>query len=183
MVEYKFFCKNDVSSSGVSYALSQMGFDEIPVIICVGSDITIGDSLGPIVGTILRNKRLPCIIYGSLDLPVVAQDIYYLKEFVKKAHPYSKVLVIDAAVGASQDVGFIKVLADGLKPGLGANKNLPKIGDASIIGIVAKKSPKNEALFHCTRLGFVNSLAEVIADGICDYFKTEFKIEESKKAN
>ena len=84
-------------------------------------------------------------------------------------HPNSFVVAIDAAVGEESDIGLIKVYNKGLKPGLGAGKNLGILGDASVIGIVSTRSNKNYNLFNLTRLNLVYRLAEKIADGIERY--------------
>ena len=48
-----------------------------PVVVCVGSDLAIGDSLGPIVGSMLKYKTqgLQLYIYGTLAAPVTAKEI------------------------------------------------------------------------------------------------------------
>ena len=84
-------------------------------------------------------------------------------------HPGSIIVAIDAAVGDADDVGLIRVLGKGLKPGLGVDKNLPILGDLSIIGIVAAKSLQNYNLFNLTRLNLIFKMAETISDGIYDY--------------
>ena len=84
-------------------------------------------------------------------------------------HPGSIAVAIDAAVGNSEDIGLIRVINRGLKPGLGVDKNLGVIGDISIIGIVAGKSASNYNLFNLTRLNLVFKMAEKIADGIEKY--------------
>ncbi|MBP5316009.1 MAG: DUF1256 domain-containing protein, partial [Muribaculaceae bacterium] len=66
-----------------------------PVIICVGTDLSIGDSLGPIVGTMLKDCGLNAFIYGKLSETITAKEIRAVKNFVEKCHPYSKTLVID----------------------------------------------------------------------------------------
>ena len=47
-------------------------------------------------------------------------------------------------------------------------KPLPKVGDVSILGIVAKKAPLSYPLFNLTRLGAVYSMADIIAGAISD---------------
>ena len=86
------------------------------------------------------------------------------------------VIAIDAAVGETDDVGLIKAVDKGLKPGLGVNKNLSEIGDVSIIGVVAVKSFKNYQLFNLTRLSLIYRMAETIAHSVSDYidyYRTE----------
>ena len=136
------------------------------VVVCVGSDLVLGDSLGPLLGTFLKDRGLLLPIYGCLGQPVTAKEIVFLGKFINKIHPNCKVLAIDAGVGEPIDVGSVKVLGQGLKPGLGVNKVLPTIGDVSIVGVVASKSLRNERLFNLTRLSLVYKMATVIADGI-----------------
>jgi putative sporulation protein YyaC len=136
------------------------------IVVCIGSDLVLGDSLGPLVGTFLKNRGLLLPIYGCLGQPVTAKEIAFLGKFIKKIHPNCKVLAIDAGVGEEVEVGSIKVLGHGLKPGLGVNKVLPTIGDISIVGVVAGKSLRNEKLLSQTRLSLIYKMAGVIADGI-----------------
>ena len=41
--------------------------DENTVIVCIGTDRAIGDALGPLVGTMLKNSdfKYPCLLYTS----------------------------------------------------------------------------------------------------------------------
>ena len=142
-----------------------------PIFICIGSDLVLGDSLGPLVGTFLKTKNVKSYIYGTLNFPITAKEVEYARTYLKQMHPSSISIAIDAAVGSSDDVGLIKVINKGLKPGLGVNKNLGIIGDISIIGIVAKSSFNNRELFNLTRLNLVYKMAEIIADGIEQYIK------------
>ena len=140
-----------------------------PTIICIGSDLVLGDSLGPLVGTFLKNKNIPAYVYGTLSFPVTAKEIKYVKTYLSRLHPNSPLIAIDAAIGNENDVGLIKVSKSSLAPGLGVNKNLGELGDVSIIGIVAGRSEKNYNLFNLTRLSLVYKMAEKIADGISQY--------------
>jgi putative sporulation protein YyaC len=142
-----------------------------PFFICIGSDLVMGDSLGPLVGTLLKKRGVRSYVYGTLNFPITAKEVEYARTYLKQMHPSSISIAIDAAVGSSDDVGLIKVINKGLKPGLGVNKNLGIIGDVSIIGIVAKSSFNNRELFNLTRLNLVYKMAEIIADGIEQYIK------------
>ena len=53
-----------------------------PVFVCIGSDLVLGDSLGPLVGTFLRNKNLSSYIYGTLNFPITAKEISYIKSYI-----------------------------------------------------------------------------------------------------
>lgn len=137
--------------------------------MCVGSDLVLGDSLGPLVGTLLKQKGVGTYIYGTLNCPITAKEVEYAKTYLKRLHPDSYVIAIDAAVGAGDDIGLIKIQNKGLKPGLGVNKVLGEIGDVSVIGIVATKTFQNYSLFNTTRLNLIYKMANKIAEGVSDY--------------
>ena len=139
-----------------------------PIVVCIGRDLAIGDSLGPLVGSMLRYKTqgLGAYIYGTLGSPVTAKEIKYARTFLKQTHPYSQVIAIDAAVGEEGDIGMIKLCDKPLSPGAGAGKKLGTLGDISIMAIVAEKSLVSTSLFNGTRLNLVYSMAEIIAEGV-----------------
>ncbi len=171
--EYTFNVYNSLAPSGEVVVLKRMlgKPDVAPVIACIGSDLSVGDSLGPIVGTKLIEKlrHLNVYVYGCLAKPLTAHEIRYTNEFIRSTHPTSPIIAVDAAVGAAGDVGLIKIVKGGLRPGSGANKKLTKVGDVSIMGIVAEKSMFNYSLFSSTRLNLVYKMSQIISDGIADY--------------
>ncbi len=142
--------------------------DKPPVIVCVGSDLAIGDSLGPITGSMLKYKTqgLNVFLYGTLSAPVTAKEIGYMRTFLKETHEDSPVVCIDAAVGGEGDIGLIKITDNPLLPGAGANKKLGSIGDMAILGIVAEKSISNYNLLNTTRLNLVYTMAEILSDSL-----------------
>ena len=149
----------------ISKSINLLYNTDKPVIICVGSDLVVGDSLGPIVGTKLQ-KRLEgrAFVYGTLQSPITAKEISIIQAEIKRLHPYSEILVIDAAVGDTSEIGYVKISKTGIKPGLGVGKELPVIGDVSIIGIVSNKEDKN--LNFNTRFSLVYTLACDIVNGV-----------------
>lgn len=142
--------------------------DGLPVVLCIGSDLAIGDSLGPIVGSMLKYKTqgLNAFLYGTLSAPVTAKEIKYMRTFLRETHRGKKVIAVDAAVGSEGDIGLIKINDSPLLPGAGANKKLGKIGDLSVMGIVAEKSLLSYGILNTTRLNLVYSMAEIISDGL-----------------
>lgn len=174
-MEYAFHFNNTMAETGLYMALrNNLGvLERPPVVLCIGSDLAVGDSLGPIAGTMLRRRSFGGYIYGTLKNPVTAKEAKYLGEFLHKTHPKSKIIAVDAAVGEEPDIGLLKVVPGALRPGAGANKRLPKVGDVSVLGIVAKKSPLSYQLFNLTRLGVVYSMAETVAASIADLWLDE----------
>ncbi len=139
-----------------------------PVVVCVGSDLAIGDSLGPIVGSLLKYKTqgLNLFVYGTLAAPVTAKEIKYVRKFLKETHKDSQIIAVDAAVGEKGDIGIIRLTDSPLSPGVGAGKRLGDVGDVSVMGIVAEKSLANYGLLNTTRLNLVYTMAETIASAL-----------------
>lgn len=172
-MEYSFNLFNALAPSGEVIALKKLlsGCKEPPVVVCIGSDLSVGDSLGPVTGTKLKEKLagLNVYVYGTLARPITAHEVKYTNQFLKNTHPGSPIIAIDAAVGAAGDIGLIKIAGRGLTPGSGANKRLAKIGDVSVMGIVAEKSLFNYSLFSATRLNVVYKMAEIISEGVATF--------------
>ena len=178
-MEYAFHVFNKLSADGIALSTDKLlcektpcaRDEQTPVVVCVGSDLAIGDSLGPLVGSMLRYKTqgLNLFLYGCLSAPVTAKEVKYLRSFLKETHPKRAVIAIDAAVGEQGDIGLIKINDNPLYPGAGANKKLGCFGDVTVMGIVAEKSLGNYALLNCTRLNLVYKMAEQISDGISAY--------------
>lgn len=169
-MDYSFNLYNALAPQGVTLSLRNLlgVCDKPPVILCVGSDLSVGDSLGPVTGTRLKEclSGLNCYVYGTLAKPITAHEVKYMNEFLRETHPESPIIAIDAAVGIAGDIGLIKICGNGLNPGSGANKKLSKVGDVSIMGIVAEHSVFNYSLFSATRLNIIYKMANIIAEGV-----------------
>lgn len=171
-MDYSFNLYNSLASSGVCIALKKSTpAGAAPVILCIGSDLSVGDSLGPVTGTKLKQSLsgLNCYVYGTLAKPITAHEVKYMNDFLKFTHPDSPIIAIDAAVGNAGDIGLIKIAKRGLRPGSGANKRLCKVGDVSIMGIIAEQSVFNYSLFSATRLNVIYKMSEIIAEGVTSF--------------
>ena len=179
-MDFSFNIYNKYATDGLTMALDKLfssptlqkkggiDFHQPPVVVCVGSDLAIGDSLGPITGSMLAYKTqgLSVFLYGTLSSPVTAKDIRYVRQLLKETHPRRLVVAIDAAVGESGDIGLIKGYDIPLSPGRGAGKKLGSVGDLSVMGIVAEKSVGNYGLLNSTRLNLVYTMAEIISSSL-----------------
>ncbi|WML58280.1 spore protease YyaC [Neobacillus sp. PS2-9] len=137
------------------------------VFICIGTDRSTGDSLGPLVGTLLEEKNLKAFhVYGTLDDPIHAVNLAEkLKEIqAKYVDPY--IIGIDACLGRIKNVGVIQVGTGPVKPGAGVNKELPAVGDIHITGIVNVSGFMEFFVLQNTRLNLVMKMAKTIANGI-----------------
>ncbi len=80
------------------------------VFVCIGTDRSTGDSLGPLVGSFLEEKDISSFhVYGTLDEPIHAVNLNdRLREItIKHQDPY--IIGIDACLGRMKNIGFIQV--------------------------------------------------------------------------
>lgn len=137
------------------------------VFICIGTDRSTGDSLGPLIGTLLDDRQIdPFYIYGTLEDPIHAVNLAEKLELIQALHPNAFIVAIDACLGRLKSVGGIQVLEGPLKPGAGVQKELPPVGDIHITGIVNVSGFMEYMVLQNTRLFLVMEMAKCIADGI-----------------
>lgn len=148
------------------------------VILCIGSDRSVGDSLGPLVGTMLKEQQVPFRVYGTLENPVHA---FNLKDTLKEINKHFKrplVISVDASLGNQNQVGRIFFNKGPLIPGSALKKVLPKVGDYHIVGIVNYLDPMPSMQFlNDTRLYTVMNLAKTIVKIITQASERRAKIE------
>ena len=135
------------------------------VFVCVGTDRSTGDCLGPLVGDMLQAKGIPNV-YGTIDQPVHAMNIAEVLDVVARNHPEACVIGIDASLGKVKDVGRIAFWDKALEPGAGVGKDLPLVGQYAITGVVNVGGFNEHVVLSNTRLSLVWSLAESIVSFI-----------------
>lgn len=138
------------------------------VILCVGSEKVGGDMLGPLVGSKLLDKLGGnAIVYGVLDGNITASNLIFAVNLIKTLHEDRLLVVIDAALGGQGEVGTIQVYGHGLRPGSATNKNLPCVGDISIIGVVNRKICAFElSMLYTARRAMVDKMSDIISDSV-----------------
>lgn len=156
-------------------------FDEL-VIICIGSDRSTGDSLGPITGYKLTETPIPSFpdawtsyspgersspsIYGTLDSPVHAKNLAQTMQNIQLRHPNPLIVAVDASLGRIEHIGCITIGFGAINPGAGLYKQLPPVGDIFITGIVNLSGSMEFVLLQNTRLALVMKMADVITWGL-----------------
>ncbi|WP_134702323.1 spore protease YyaC [Ammoniphilus sp. YIM 78166] len=143
--------------------ISYRPFNEV-VALCIGTDRSTGDALGPLVGSRLENLYPTGLqIYGTIDEPVHAVNLKDTIERIEKNHPQALVIAIDACLGQFSSVGNITIAHGPLKPGAGVKKELPEVGNFHITGIVNIGGFMEYFVLQNTRLSIVMKMAETIA--------------------
>jgi len=133
-------------------------------VICIGTDRSTGDALGPLTGSFLQNSTVPGIfVDGDIDDPIHAAN---LGEFSSTFIPHGPVLAIDACLGKKNNVGTVTLCEEPLRPGAGVKKDLPQIGDSHIAGIVNVGGLMEYYVLQNTRLSIVMSMSHWIAKAV-----------------
>lgn len=146
--------------------MNENAFTDI-VFLCIGTDCSTGDSLGPMVGYKLSKRRINGFtIYGTLSHPVHALNLSDTLLQINKHHRNALVIAIDASIGTSAHVGYVTLNDSPLKPGLGVKKTLPHVGHLSITGIVNVSGLLDSMVLQSTRLSTVMRLADCISGGL-----------------
>jgi putative sporulation protein YyaC len=147
-------------------------FSKIPqqhaiVFVCIGTDRSTGDALGPLVGSRLRKYNFSDIqLYGTLDEPVHAMNLQDTLTSIHNQHQQPYLIGIDACLGQVSSIGNIQLGFGPLKPGAGVNKQLPPVGHIHITGTVNVGGFMEYFVLQNTRLSLVVNMSEVIAKSI-----------------
>lgn len=137
------------------------------VALCIGTDRSTGDALGPMVGTMLERLYPSGIhIFGTIDEPVHAVNLKETIEKIETKHPDALVIAIDACLGQFSSVGNITIAHGPLKPGAGVKKELPEVGVFHITGIVNIGGFMEYFVLQNTRLSIVMKMANTIAHSL-----------------
>lgn len=111
----------------------------LPVVLCVGSDKIMGDSIGPTVGDLLINfYNLKCFVYGTTGNSVNGKNLNEYLAFIKAVHPENPIIAIDACMSNQEDVGKIKIIKGGVNPKCAITKCRNPVGDIGILGVIDK---------------------------------------------
>ncbi|TFE01444.1 spore protease YyaC [Jeotgalibacillus salarius] len=146
---------------------SKYPVDRPIVYVCIGTDRSTGDSLGPLTGSLLEKRKLPFFeLHGTLKDPVHALNLAETAEKIRMEYEDAFVVAIDACLGQFRNIGYIEVGEGPIFPGAGVQKQLPPVGDMHITGIVNAGGFMEHAMLQNTRLYLVNEMASKITDAI-----------------
>ena len=135
------------------------------IIVCIGTDRSTGDCLGPLVGTSLSRYNSSLFhLYGTLDEPVHAMNLKETLTMIYEKYDNPFIIGIDACLGQSASVGSIQVSDGPLRPGAGVHKELPPVGDIHVTGIVNVGGFMEYFVLQNTRLSLVMRLSDIIAN-------------------
>lgn len=145
---------------------------------CIGTNNSIGDSFGPLVGTFLKSLGYENVL-GTIEEPVHALN---LEEKINLIPAGKIVIAIDACLSNKKDtVGSILLEKGSISPGAGVGKKLLQVGDFGIKGLVVQSTGNdslNDAALRYTRLDFILRMAQQCTEAINLAFPLNGKVEK-----
>lgn len=145
------------------------------LILCIGTDRSTGDSYGPMIGTILREKaKYDYSVLGTLDTPIhnLNYDEYAKRIKSNKELQNKFIIAIDSTISrnlSEDDIGLITINKNQFTPGAakGEDEHNGKLEfDVSILGTVAMNFNDVSA----ARLSDIIDMAHVTSTIILDTF-------------
>ncbi|MFD1040308.1 spore protease YyaC [Virgibacillus byunsanensis] len=134
------------------------------IVVCIGTDRSTGDALGPLTGSYLEEKNPKHItVYGTLTDPVHAKNLEQYISLINSQHRNPYIIAIDACLGKTTSVGHLIAGVGPLEPGSAFNKPLPPIGDIHITGVVNVSGFMEFSVLQNTRLSIVVEMAKKTA--------------------
>ncbi|MGY0694150.1 spore protease YyaC [Virgibacillus sp. FSP13] len=133
------------------------------VVVCIGTDRSTGDALGPFIGTFFSELKPKHItVYGTLNDPVHATNLNSYIQHINQQHKNPYIIAVDACLGKSNSVGSLITGIGPIKPGAALNKPLPPVGDIHITGVVNVSGFMEYSILQNTRLSIVVAMAKKI---------------------
>ncbi|WP_106766971.1 spore protease YyaC [Paenibacillus faecalis] len=142
------------------YSMDQVTF------LCIGTDRSTGDSLGPLTGSRLLEYGFPNVI-GTLPDPC---DACNLESKLKEIPKESIIIAIDACLGQPSSVRFYFGSQGPLHPAQSVGTSLPAVGHYSVAAVVNVQGPKPYWTLQVTSLYLVMTMAEQIAHAAASAF-------------
>ncbi len=170
VTDQRYFCRK-IKGTQLKAFLQEIksahGMENGVVFVCIGTDRSTGDSLGPLVGTYLVESGFANVI-GTLEQPCDASN---MRERLGEIEAGRFIIAIDACLGQPASVGWYQVSNRPLEPGKSVGKTLPPVGDCSIAAIVNVDGVKKYWILQNTSLHRVRTMAKEIAAAIIEVFR------------
>lgn len=164
--------EDPAGAATIAAAVRRVGADLAPgcdalILLCVGTDRSIGDALGPLVGSLLQEQQpWPFQVLGTLDQPVHAGNLASTATALQRTHRRPLVVAVDACLGRAESIGCVTVGRGALRPGAGVNKALPAVGQVYVTGVVNVGGFMEYFVLQNTRLSLVMRMARMVAQGV-----------------
>ncbi|MGN7415937.1 spore protease YyaC [Paenibacillus sp. SAF-068] len=140
--------------------------DEI-TLVCIGTDRSTGDALGPLTGSLLQENGMGNVI-GTLSSPCDADTLEKKLAHIPSHHA---IIAIDACLGPKHAVGTYYLSNNPLIPAQSVGGKLPPVGQYSVAAVVNANGPRPYSILQMTSLHLVMEMSRTIADAVIEAWK------------
>lgn len=138
------------------------------VVACIGANTIVYDSLGPLVGSYLKEIGCKFTVYGTMYKPINSLNSNDYADMIKGRHPNAFVIAIDVSTVSNQDkVLCLNIKNEPIAPGLGAGMVRKSIGSISFIAGICVKGQLQES--KNIELRQILDMAKVITDVVMKF--------------
>ena len=162
MAYYSYLNMNNKNS--FAYELGGKLVKSTPIFLCVGNSNVVADCFGPLVGEILTKKYGISGVFGNLENNITSKNINQIYQMIKLKYPNKKVVIIDAALSESNNVGLVNFLNTGCVPACFTNFKI--MGDYSILGLTNVKGVNGLMFLKTVKFNMVLNMAKFVAESI-----------------
>lgn len=134
------------------------------IVLCIGTDRSTGDSLGPMTGTLI-NKMKPkyLTVYGTLHQPVHAINLDSTIKKIHESYENAFIIAIDASLGKVDSIGQLYSGFGPILPGSALKKKLTAVGDIHIAGVVNIAGLMEYTVLQSTRLSLIYDMSKTLS--------------------
>ncbi|WP_411345230.1 spore protease YyaC [Paenibacillus sp. WLX1005] len=134
------------------HTLDQLAF------VCIGTDRSTGDALGPLTGSGLEAHGIPHVV-GTMEHPCDAHNLHVR---IPQIAEHLTIVAIDACLGQPRSVGLYSIGEEPLFPALSVGGQFPGVGTYSIAAIINENGPKPYVTLQTTSLHRVMNMSNDI---------------------
>jgi putative sporulation protein YyaC len=145
--------------------------DDKTIVVTIGTDKIIGDSLGPLVGSLLVDSGIDIPVFGNLDNPIHGENYEYMIQVIRSKYPEHKIITIEGCLG--NEGGNILIKNGNMHPGLAG------IGDVCIKAVVASRKHASNFAKLQIRLRYIMGMAVVIRNAFIYATKSDIRTNET----
>ena len=145
------------------------------VILGIGTDLILGDSIGPFVGTKLKTIENDYIqVYGELSNTINFKNGKDIINNIYKNYKKPYVITIDATLSNSKNIGEIVLNKGYIKIGKAFDKSICFYSNININCIVGNKyNTKEKNILELNKIDIkaISYMSDIISDGIKNVLK------------
>lgn len=158
---------NDTGLVSFFREIADLYSPEVITFLCIGTDRSTGDALGPLTGSRLLEYGFPHVI-GTLPSPCDADNLLVRMAGIPAEHT---IIAIDACLGPLVALGYFFASNEPLQPAQSIGLHFPAVGHYSLAAVVDINGPKPYQTLQTTPLYRVMTMAEQIASAAAAGFR------------